>query len=190
MLFGFGDPEEIQAAMDRSEMQKDEFHHTLEGIWLSLTDDQLLTLSSYFHSICHSNDGMLHLSMVAGRLLQRRAERMKVCALDGKDHEAELKEMSGQAEKPEKPVAKKPIKERIIDEEAPLADWVEPVQEGGDPRVLKAVETAGNMVKYHLEYKGNDLNCSLCGYWYPSLEDRMMKSPEDCPGCHHKAKFG
>jgi len=185
MLFGFSDPEEMQAAMDRAEMEKDEFHHSLESIWLGLTDDQLLVLSSYFHSISHSHDGILHLAMLSGRLMQRRAERMKICALDGKDHEAELKEMSGQAGKPDLQ------KKKPTPEASHLDDWAEPEQQSGDPRVLKALEHADNMRKWNLEYTNSGLLvCSKCNMEYASLEDRMVKSPDNCQGCHHKAKFG
>lgn len=32
--------------------------------------------------------------------------------------------------------------------------------------------------------------CNGCGMRYPSIEDRMLKQPDDCSGCHQKAKFG
>lgn len=32
--------------------------------------------------------------------------------------------------------------------------------------------------------------CMNCGQTYPSIEDRMLKAPDDCPGCHTKAAHG
>ena len=34
------------------------------------------------------------------------------------------------------------------------------------------------------------LRCEKCGFQYPSVKDRMLKSPDDCPGCEVRAKFG
>lgn len=32
--------------------------------------------------------------------------------------------------------------------------------------------------------------CKNCGLEYVSLEDRMLKTPDNCHGCHHKAAHG
>lgn len=34
------------------------------------------------------------------------------------------------------------------------------------------------------------VTCNDCGYEYPSLQDRQLRLPGDCPGCEIKAKFG
>lgn len=51
--------------------------------------------------------------------------------------------------------------------------------------------------KLMLKYKVNAINpdepqvrCSNCGQVYSSLKDRMIKEPDDCEGCLHKARWG
>ena len=59
---------------------------------------------------------------------------------------------------------------------------------------VRATVMVDNMRKYNLVAAGHDesdgYRCSKCNYFYPSLEDRMLKAPEECPGCEVKAKFG
>ncbi len=49
------------------------------------------------------------------------------------------------------------------------------------------------MKEYRVYYKsqtGKEVLCTDCGLEYPSLEDRMVKQPDDCHGCFMKAKWG
>ena len=60
-----------------------------------------------------------------------------------------------------------------------------------DDEALKEVSSLENMRKYHLIFDEKGvLRCERCGFRYSSVEDRMLKSPDDCPGCEVKAKFG
>jgi predicted Zn-ribbon and HTH transcriptional regulator len=158
MQFAFGSfemPDEMKEHLDRMEMASDEFQHALERIWGGLSTDDLRLVARFFMTMAHDDEANLHAGILAGRLIQMRADRTKTCALDGKDHDAELAEMSGQP---------------------PTADVV-------DENVL--------MKQYRLNRMDDGkLVCRDCGYGYPSLEDRMVRAPDDCPGCKNKSKWG
>lgn len=59
---------------------------------------------------------------------------------------------------------------------------------------VRATVMVDNMRKYNLVAAGHDesdgYRCRKCNYFYPTIEDRMLKAPEECPGCEVKAKFG
>lgn len=56
---------------------------------------------------------------------------------------------------------------------------------------IRAENEDENVQKYNLVgAMGGGYRCKKCNYYYPSLEDRMLKAPEECPGCEVKAKFG
>lgn len=37
---------------------------------------------------------------------------------------------------------------------------------------------------------GEQVQCTDCGLIYSSLEDRMLRKPDECSGCEQKAKWG
>lgn len=196
-FFGFSSEEEIREHMDKVEMAADEYNHALERIWRSLSNDDLLTMGRFFHEMCHSESGIIHLAMTSGRLLQLRAERSNTCVLDGKDHDAELSDMAGKPkENTPQPEDLSPTSDTSDD---PLTDWVDNGL-GTDPRTQKAVDTAEQMKTYRMEWVNVEpdskesplLRCKDCHQHYPSLKDRMLREPgiEGCAGCIHKAKWG
>lgn len=48
----------------------------------------------------------------------------------------------------------------------------------------------GSMIEYNLVYKEGKIVCGNCGHQYASVEDRMLRKPDECPGCEQKAKWG
>lgn len=49
-----------------------------------------------------------------------------------------------------------------------------------------------NMIMFRLTWdeEKEELRCKDCNKQYPSIEDRMLKKPSDCPGCHEMNKWG
>lgn len=176
--FFFGTEDEMREHMDKVEMAHDEYAHALESIWNNLSNDDLATLGKFFHDLAISGHSDLTLAMTAGRLLQMRASRMNTCVVDGIDHDAQLAGMSGQAV-PEEPTEDLPTEPPVVDEE----------------RVNRARQMHENMQTYRLHWRETpdgtpQLACKDCDYPYPSLADRMLKPPDDCPGCLHRSKWG
>lgn len=54
-------------------------------------------------------------------------------------------------------------------------------------------ETVNQLNEYHLtlvKQSWPKVVCTGCGMGYESLKDRMLRGPDECSGCHQKAKFG
>jgi hypothetical protein len=72
-------------------------------------------------------------------------------------------------------------------------DALEDLQKADTPL---EIDREAAMIEYGIEsFVNPDTNlpmfrCINCKQGYPSLEDRMMKDPDDCPGCHQKAMWG
>lgn len=67
----------------------------------------------------------------------------------------------------------------------PPAAPAHPISLVGDIELLN-----GNLKKYRMHIINGDLRCRDCGIKYVSMEDRMLKAPDDCHGCEVKSKWG
>lgn len=57
-------------------------------------------------------------------------------------------------------------------------------------RLSNEAEPNPAMVAYNMTIKDGALACAGCGQVYPSLEDRMLRNPDDCSGCKQKSAWG
>jgi len=177
-MFG-GSEEEVRAHIDRVNMSMDDRRHRLEAVWRGLSDDDCEALGNFFYSMAHADDSILRaeLGLCAGRLLQIRAIRLDRCLLDDKFHD--LRDMDEEQNTPE--------------QQPEYPEGFAPVPENGAEQNARE-QYAANMKLYRLEVTAENgariTRCVDCGMPYASLADRMLKEPDECPGCFHKAKFG
>lgn len=140
--------------------------HATQEFLESLNEEQMVKLLGLLHQLEVNPAASPFYQGICIMLMQMKFNKCAVC---GKDHDAELTDMSGQADQPL-----------------------------GQAEVDGAREQAENMKKYRLEWwtdpaDGHEkLRCKQCFRPYVSLEDRMLRSPgiEGCPGCVQKEKWG
>ena len=131
-------------------------------------------------------------------------DRHNVCGVHGVNHEDAVNLQAALA--PEGPTLKALVEDELAaldlpdKEESPtprtlteeeLAELYGPPTE---PPSEHPITLAGDaMNKYNVFSHPSQwpvVYCLGCNYKYPSLEDRMLKAPGDCPGCQMKASQG
>lgn len=162
-------PEPIRQMMDQHEMANQSNHHAVFTMFDELSADHIKVLSSLFHILAQENSGIAHyLEGIATTYLRLKHD---ICLACGGSHTPNFEEAKDQTNPPEsKPVLR------------------------ADPTPEEEAEYNSRLDKYNLEHvflKGQmTFRCRGCGQAYPSIEDRELKRPGDCEGCHQKAKWG
>ena len=160
-----------KAAQERAHMEAIDRAHRVESFVYGLNQENLFALSLLLDQLLASGKrGTMFWSGQVTALLQ---DRHNVCAIHGVDHEAE-----GLAS--------------LVTEEGstPIGDSL---TVKGAERIFQAIEENDErMVKYRVSFDPdqNRFFCDDCGYMYPTIEDRMLKEPDDCPGCIARAGQG
>lgn len=164
---------EMKEMQARAEMHSSEFMHSAIGLLESADVETLNALYNLFVMIEHNSD-LLH--YFQGICIARQRTLESVCLACGKDHMAELLDPADAPAPVEHP-----------------ADATLHKQDELDRRVAQAIE-------YHVkpvdEWWGKFVCTGIegtnegCGLVYETLEDRIVKEPEDCHGCFIKASHG
>lgn len=154
-----------QKAADRAHMESIDRAHRVESFVYGQDKDGLYALSILLSQLIGNKMGVVYWQGQVDGLLQ---DRHNVCAIHGVDHDAEaLASIAGEG--------------------STVAD---------DSKVVTAGAVTGELMELMVEYRVSfnetveKFYCDDCGYMYPTIEDRMMKAPDDCPGCHLKASQG
>lgn len=204
MTFGFINPENLppelreqfeaqQAAAERSHMEAIDRAHRVEGFVYGLDQDGLFALSLLLDQVLASGKrGTMFWSGQVTALLQ---DRHNVCAIHGVDHDAEaLASLHAEGSTGTGDTPTYGPEDLARDMDAAAASLVaERVPEKMIDRINANLEVVGQqMDDYRLTFNEDTerFYCSDCGYMYPTIEDRMLKAPDDCPGCHQRAGQG
>lgn len=185
-VFPDGFPEEAKAEIieehKRAIMAQDADAHQLLGFLTSLSFDDLKVLRAILRA-CQSGPAVAgYYEGILSIMLAQKSGRCWAC---DKDHDADLagivadRHVEHQHDEPE------PEHQTLTDQ----PDGSVKV-ESFDPHAVQAQAT-----EYRVEFIGPvgpqcPVRCLGCGLKYVSLADRMMKRPDDCHGCHHKAAHG
>lgn len=169
-----------QQAADRAHMEAIDRAHRIESFVYGQDKDGLYALSLLLGQLIGNKVGTVYWQGQVDGLLQ---ERHNVCSVHGVDHDA---------------VALEAISKGSTgtgDSEA-IPDPVIPMP-GIPGEMLAALqgdleELDRQMVEYRVSFNLDTerFYCDDCGMMYPTIEDRMLKSPDDCPGCHQRAGQG
>lgn len=175
---GMPNPEEMKRIQDEHEMSLEAFRHDVQRLFDELSVDHLVTLRMLLHQIASGGleSYAAYLEGIAAATLHVKHNR---CAGCGKDHNEELLAPSEKVDTTEPRV--EPGDELMVTDDENLS------VEENYKRNLKLFRVAH---PEDLPGMGGPVVCVDCSYGYPSLEDRMLRSPDDCPGCHNKAKWG
>jgi hypothetical protein len=211
MSFGFlfqPPSEEEQRAMreahERHEMHMDDFRHGFQRLFEELGEDQLGTLKMMFHLLCdRTNDSLA--AHWEGMISWELKRRFGICVTCGKNHDEELT-----APTEEHPLVKEAENTmRPLTEAEKFFSTPEEIAADEDqtlPIFLGSLneDQIALMKEYHLDdvYDGETQEllhfaCTGiqgmkqgCGVTYPSIEDRMLKGPEECSGCFSRMAQG
>jgi rubrerythrin len=154
-------------------MQRNDALHEIEDFFQALTGDQLKILMNLFQiGIQGGKNARTTLAIMYGEMQRILSDKEKLCPACLADHNAELAGLTGNGEPEQPPEAKKDLAEFEEATQAALA------------------ETAASAAEYNMVLSDEGWKCALCGYSYPSLEDRMLAPKDKCPGCEIKAKWG
>lgn len=156
-------PEEFRAEMERREMEQQDRSHAVESFLYGLDQEGLRALSILLQLSSQSKRTAVYFMGQADALLK---DRFNVCAVHGVDHDAEAMDALSAAQGSTNPGDK-------------------PTSVQTDRIVEAMVDQASLEDEYGIRWDDalDKFVCKKCGYGYPSLEDRMLRPPDTCPGC-------
>lgn len=105
-------------------------------------------------------------AFIAGLLTYILQDRFGYCAACGENHDKAAKDEMEEMSK-----------------DVPWADFISKLPD----------EFTAQLNEHHMELIPGEfpkVKCARCGMPYPNLADRMMKGPDDCPGCQDQARWG
>jgi hypothetical protein len=175
MAFMFGElPEEFRQMLDRQHLENRVTQQEVDRLLEELPIEQLLTVRTIIRTASQSAvalgffDGVIYTRL-------RREGRCTSCGGPDHDHE-EFEQLL--------------LQESGNDEEAGSS---EPLIDG----THFTAEEHRLMAEYNLDdLRDEDTHellgfvCLGCGMRYPSLQDRMMRAPDECSGCFRKSAHG
>lgn len=176
-MFYFGDmPEELKEMIERQHMEAQADQADLDRVIETMQIDDLLVVRRMLRIV--ATNGAHAAAFFDGQIYARlRANGLCVnCGQPDHDHEALAQELADAAPPP-------------VDEPAPGQLLI--------PGTEFTEEQHRQMAEYGLDdLRDEDTHqllgfiCLNCGMRYPSIEDRMLRNPDDCSGCHIKSAHG
>lgn len=167
----YGEPEEVKQQVAefkaRHRSIEIDIRHSISRFLDSLDLEGVKSLRHILGSTLSSEQAASFYMGMAETLL---SHKFKVCTACGVSHDAELEKLLSRPDSTPPPV--------------------------DESDVSMAMEYAQQLETYRLEeFTPEDavesqLRCRDCQMVYVSLMDRMVKAPDDCEGCRHKAKWG
>jgi hypothetical protein len=167
-LFGFGElPEEIQQAIasqvERQHLAIVTSHHDIQRMLEELSLEHLLVFHGIFHHL--ASEGNHKSAYLEGLAVGVLRFKHNICGACGRNHDEDLQEQMEPSENK--------IKEAL-----------DRINETSD-------EDIQNALKWKVSFgTSGKVRCNNCGMEYQSLADRMLRSPDDCSGCHQKSAWG
>lgn len=167
--------EEMRKRMEEHQLQVEDYYHSVQHLFDELNKDQLHTLRWILHNVSADETGKLA-SYYEGQVANMLQVKYSVCPGCGKDHTEELLEQQAAPDQPtEKPAEVVPqhTGPSLTDEDkAKMEEYnLDDAYEAGSERFIGFI-------------------CKGCGLLYPSIDDRMLKAPDECHGCQQKAMWG
>lgn len=156
-------PEEAQAEHERREMEFSSARHRVMNFIHSLSSDDLETFGIMTSMFADPEMGHVIANQYLGLVSTVQHFKFSRCVC-GADHGDPTLAAAHDTERLEAELANNVV----------LAHNSDPV-----------------MIEYRLEMRADrKFYCKGCGHQYVSLEDRMLRRPDDCSGCHMKSMHG
>lgn len=196
-MFAFGieppTPEQIEEHKKMSQMHNAHVEASQQAIYefiRSMKPEQLVTFRTILADIENVEVKGMYDGLAQGALIFVHGV-CKDCGIDHTEEEMEKLVSRVSATKPDSPS----LQSEIDKEKAKRHLDIEKARNMGEAVELMNREIEAKLKEYNVEMNDDDENdirvmCMGCRTIYPSLADRMLKQPNDCSGCHQKAKFG
>lgn len=159
---------EIARRADIAAMERADMTNAIYGLFRELGQDHLFALSNLLNMIASLEDpavGASHFEGYAKAILELKFD---VCPSHNINH----------------------ARVELEGEFAPEDNSNASTKTRDDSENIQSLENPALIKRYRLVKVEGFLYCDDCGMRYPSLEDRMIKEPDDCPGCHTKSAHG
>lgn len=169
--------EQVFAGMVRSD-----FRNAIKSLILEASLEHLVTIRGLIQAISRDDTGRTG-AFFDGLVTYHLELVHKVCAKCGGNHEEDLFDHQSTQEKPFSQEKWDKLETAVTKVETESSD---------------EITTEQLMIEYKVEpggeiYPPGTVICTNrpeCSYVWPSLEDRMLRAPDQCPMCTHKAKWG
>lgn len=184
-------PEEMREYISnmqaRQDMAMDSYRHEVERMFEELSKEHLTTLRSMLHNLSGGHNGHPLAAYYEGQVATELKHRFNICPGCGVDHDQQMQE---EAERQQREGKDDPDQPALFDMPPTQAPFV---------NVFKDLTESDmkDMEEYHLDDLREDgtdkllgFVCVKCGTSYSSIEDRKLKDPDDCSGCHAKSRWG
>lgn len=170
--------EQQRQAADRANMEAADRVHRVESFVYGLDQESLFALSLLLGQLLGSKVRTAYWQGQVDGLLQ---DRHGVCSIHGVNHDAEI--LSAAREGSTVPGDKE--FQTLTPGELASMTFGGPTAEGTARIIEDVIDLDSKMREYNLEWddEKEKFFCVKCGYGYPSLEDRMLKPADTCPGC-------
>lgn len=176
--------DQITKQLDKQQMVSEALTHDVERFFAELSIDQLVTLRMIFHGITAQGDGRVA-AYYEGRVAGMLAGKYDVCTGCGRNHDAEALEVLAKEHKAESEPTVLPAEDegqgKLFDERVFAPTYIENLRKYH----VEPVEPQSRVVKC-MGITGN----GPCGMTWPSLDDRMLREPDECDGCFQKQRWG
>ncbi len=181
----------MREAHEHQEMIVEDYHHGVARLFNGMTQEQLEAQRTLLHVIVANSKGTSRVipAYYEGIIKGILATRHGVCIGCDNNHDELIKEQT---------------EREARQDTLPAMDGGDPFKPG-EPLTDLPVGRAGllsdaqleNMELYHLDDLRTEdegiligFRCIKCGLQYPTIEDRMLKQPDDCHGCQMKDAHG
>lgn len=175
MFFPPGMPEELKEQIKAHVREHHDNHmiyrHQVVYFLQSLKEEQLSVIKDMFVAL-ETQDNAATAGFYQGLIASLLSDKFGHCIACGSKHEDELHKI---------------VSEGTVDTDNSVPKPWPDLVTGLD------TDTRKNLADYRLNIVTQDypkVACRDCGMIYQSLEDRMLKAPEDCIGCIQKEKWG
>jgi len=172
-------PPEVVEAIMRNRMESEVKSHQVKNLFTELPKDQLLALNLLLETISRVEDPGAMAAYYNGHATAIIEMKYNVCSSHGVNHAEEaLEEFKKSTGDISIDKGSTPTRDDDTEEQSDFEFTQTRVNYNMELYRLKIDESTGKLV------------CKDCGLEYVSLEDRMVKSPDDCHGCYIKSAHG
>lgn len=178
-------PPELQSYVQGKMMEQEAKVMSIDSLIEGLDLETGLALADLLSTIGESASPAAAVAYFEGMIRGRLSGKFDVCALHGVNHEAE--QMNALKDSMFPGGSTEDLSEEMKREEAAIAIESDlDLYNVGFTRLI----TDDNTDSLEELRSTEAVTCMACGYRYPSLEDRMLKPPTECPGCQIKSAHG
>jgi len=178
----------MQREHDRRIMEMQDYRHSVHSFFAELSVEQMTLMRRLLSDLGNDDSGKL-CNYFEGVTVGILESKFNVCPSCGVNHDMEFLESLNKDDDALDVDEPEPAETSEMDFKSE-----EPTKPEKSLKELQAAAEARRQSKldeYNLSRGlGSQVICKNCSMIYPSLKDRMLREPDQCPGCEQKSKWG